>query len=204
LRAGGTAPALLAGTLVLLPTAFPMPVSGNGLGVQRDWDLSALLGLTLTVAGALALAHLPAARRRLALAVATPLLVLQVGGFVAVNADLPAAAERARALVQRPPTLGRQQASGVLMVMGDRALGQGHAVEAAQMLISSWQMVPSPARGLHAVRACVLAGDLMSARRLLADVRARGTLPPPEQADARALDRLIEQAALDSAAATTR
>ena len=201
LAASEAAPALLAGTLVLLPTAFPLPVSGNGLGVQRDWDLSILLGLTLTLAGAIAIAKLPAARRRTALLLAAPLLVLQTGAFVAVNADLPAASDRARALVQRPPTLGRQQASGVLMVLGDRALGQGHAVEAAQMLIASWQMVPSPARGLHAVRACYLAGDLTSARKLLADVRGRAALPPSEAADARSLEQLIEAGARDSAAA---
>jgi hypothetical protein len=192
---------MLAAALVLAPTAFPLPVAGNGLGIQRDWDLSLMLGLTLTLAGAIGLASLSPARRRGVRLVATPLLVLQIAGFVAVNADAGAAADRAQALVLRPPALGKQQASSVLMMLGDRALGQGHAAEAAPMLVTSWQLVPSPARGLHAVRASLMAGDLMSARQVLAGVLARGQLSPPQAADARELGTMIEQGTRDSTAA---
>ena len=182
---------LLVAALPLLPLVWPLPVAGNGLGVHRDWDLSALLGLTLTIAGACLLASLPVARRRAALTLIVPLLVLGAGGWVAVNADGRASLDRVAALAEGEPALGDGQRSSLYLFYGSRLLESGDPASAARVLVASWELVPSPSRGFHAAIACMRAGDLESARRVLTAVRERPGLTSGQIATA---DRLLRQA----------
>jgi hypothetical protein len=174
--------ALLAG-LLLLPTAFPIPVEASGLGIQRDWDVSSLLGLSLTVAGMLVLARAPARRLRGALMLALPVAVLSTGGWIAMNADRGAASLRAHALVEDRPALGAIQASALYQMVGDRAIGLGRYEEGAGLLEQSWSLVPSPSRGVRAATAWYYAGQPERASEMMRQVLARGDVPAHFQAD---------------------
>lgn len=181
---------LLITAVLYVPLAFPLPVAGSGLGVHRDWDLSIVLGLTLTLAGAVLLSHLPAARLRGALIAALPVLVIGAGGWVAVNADLHASLRRIEALATGQPELGAVQRSSVYLFYGNRAMDQGDAPLAARLLKASWDLVPSPGRGTHTIIAWMYAGQPDSARRMVARMRARGGLDDRNRA---ALDTLEMQ-----------
>lgn len=182
---------LLVTAVLLAPLAFPLPVAPNGLGVHRDWDLSVLFALALTLLGAQLLATLPAARLRGVLVAAMPVLVLGAGGWVAVNADLPASLRRTQALANEAPALGAIQRSSVLMFYGNTALSAGEAAFGAHMLVRSWQLVPSPSRGMHAVMGLIQAGDAEGARIMLAAMRERG-LTPQLSAHADTLGTMID------------
>lgn len=169
---------LLLAALLYSPLAFPVPVAASGLGIHRDWDLAVGLGVWLTLAGALLLSHLDAARMRGAAVAVLPVLVLGAGGWVAVHADTAASLRRVEALANGTPSLGVAQRSAVFHFYGNRAAGIGDTRLAANLLQSSWQMVPSPSRGVQAINAWLRADEPDSARAMLSAMRARGGLPP--------------------------
>lgn len=191
LRERRTMPVLL-GALVFLPLAFPLPVCGSGLGVHRDWDLAAPLGLALTVAAALVVSALPAARLRGALVATVPVLAIVAGGWVAVHHDPAASLARMEALLVTSPPLGPMQRSSALLFLGDHDLALGQSARAAGRLEESWRLLATPARGLHAVLAWVEAGEPDSAARVLEAVRAHAPLEGRNASDAAALAARIE------------
>lgn len=189
---------LLLATVLYAPLAFPLPVAASGLGLHRDWDLAVGLGVWLTLAGALALSHLDGPRLRGALMAVLPVLVLGAGGWVAVHADKAASLRRVEALANGLPPLGITQRSAVFLFYGNRAMDLGNAPLAARLLTSSWQMVPSPGRGTHAIIAWMMAGEPDSARSLMRQMRARGPFTPSVEATLDTLEsqvKLLEESA---------
>jgi hypothetical protein len=194
---------LIAGSLVLLPLMWMVPANAHGLGAHRDWDLAALGGLTLTLAAAVLLAQLPAARLRGALLCVLPLLALQAGGWLLVNASEGATLRRARALVERPPGLAESHLSSLHGYLGQRAMDLGAPHVGAPELERSFALNRNPRRALLAAEAWALAGDLPRARSALARGRAAGSLSPTLAESARRLERLFAQMAVDSARAAS-
>lgn len=160
----------------LLPMAFPVPVLGNGLGIQRDWDLAALPAQSLTLAGAAVFAGCERERRRGVLALAAPLLAVLALGGVMVNAHEATARARVEAMAEGRPALGRDQRASVLLWLGGDRLVRGDAAGAARALEQSWDLVPTPARGTRSALAWLTAGDPAAALRMVDAVRARGGL----------------------------
>lgn len=183
--------ALLAAVLYA-PLAFPLPVAASGLGIHRDWDLAVGCGLSLTVAGVLLLARLPAARRRGALVAVLPVLVLGTGGWVAIHADEAASLRRVEVLATGDPPLGATQRSAVLQFRGNRAADLGEVRLAATLLQESWELVPAPGRGTHAILAWLLANEPDSARHVLHGMRARGPFTASVEATLDTLESQIE------------
>ncbi len=192
---------LIAGSLVLLPLMWMVPANAQGLGAHRDWDLAALGGLTLTLTTVALLARLPSGRLRGALVCALPLLVLQAGGWVLVNASEQAALRRARALVEQPPGLVDSHRSNLHGYLGQRAMDLGAPQFAAPEFERSFDLNRNPRRAFLAAEAWSRAGDLPRARSALARGRAAGPLSPSMGESARRLDVLITQLAADSALA---
>lgn len=178
--------------LLYAPLAFPLPVAASGLGIHRDWDLAVGFGLSLTLAGVLLLAQLPAARLRGALVAVLPVLVLGAGGWVAAHADKAASLRRVEALANGSPPLGVGQRSAVFQFYGNRAMDLGNARLGAKLLQSSWEMVPAPSRGTHAIISWLMANEPDSARHLLGRMRARGPYTPQVQATLDTLEAQIE------------
>ncbi len=181
-----------AGVLVLLPSAFPMPYLESGLALPRDWDLAALLGLTLTIAAGLVLASAAPERRRGTLVFALPVLVLVAGGWLAVNADVRAGLARVQALLDDTPHVGARAAAGVELLLGDRAVEELRMEDGARWLERSWNHLPTPARGLHGARAWLYAGDPDASQRMLDGVRARGGLSPRQKDTADSVQSYID------------
>lgn len=190
---------LLAGSLVLLPLMWIVPANGQGLGAQRDWDLAVLGGLTLTLAAVVLLARLPAGRLRGALVLALPLLVLQVGGWVLVNANEPAALRRVRALAEEPPGLIDPHRAVLHDYLGQRAMDHGAPALAAPEFERSFEYNRNPRRALLAAEAWARAGDLPRARSALARAHARGPLSPSVAESARRLEVMVTGLTADSA-----
>jgi hypothetical protein len=190
---------LLVAAGVLLPLMWLVPANGHGLGAQRDWDLAALGGLTLTLAAVALLARLPAGRLRGALACALPLLVLQVGGWLLVNANEHAALRRVRALVEQPPGLIDAHRTVLHEYLGQRAMDHGAPALAAPEFERSFEYNRNPRRVLLAAEAWARAGDLPRARSALARGLAAGPLLPSVAESARRLDIMIAQLTADSA-----
>jgi len=195
---------LIAGSLALLPLMWMVPANSSGLGAHRDWDLAALGGLTLTVAALALMARLPSGRLRGALACVLPLLVLQAGGWVMVNASEPATLRRARAMVEQPPGLAESHLSHLHGYLGQRAMDLGFPALAAPELERSFDLNRNPRRAFIAAEAWARAGDLPRARSALARGRAAGPLSPSVGEAARRLDALIAQMAADSARRVAR
>lgn len=189
---------LLAGSVVLLPLMWMVPANAHGLGAHRDWDLAVLGGLTLTLTAVALLARLPSGRLRGALVCALPLLVLQAGGWVLVNASEPAALRRARALVEQPPGLIESHRSNLHGYLGQRAMDMGAPAFAAPEFERSFELNRNPRRVLLAAEAWARAGDLPRARTALARGRAAGPLSPSVSESARRLEALFAQMAADS------
>jgi len=175
---GPELPLMLAAAVPLLPTLFVFPVAPSGLGAQRDWDLAALLALSLTAGAGVVLARLPAPRLRSALAVAMPVLVLQAGSWVAVNADERAAAARIETMVAAPGYLRAEQRSHAHVFLAYRAAEQDRMAVAAQNFEDAFAALPNLRNELLAAEAWTRAGDPAAARRALALARRGGPLPP--------------------------
>ena len=195
---------LIAGSLVLLPIMWMVPANSHGLGAHRDWDLAALGGLTLTLTTLALLARLPSARLRGALACVLPLLVVQAGGWVMVNASEQATLRRARALAEQPPGLAESHRSHLHGYLGQRAMDLGFPALAAPELERAFDLNRNPRRALIAAEAWARAGDLPRARSALARGRAAGPLSPSVGEAARRLDALFAQMAADSARRAAR
>jgi hypothetical protein len=192
---------VLVAALPLLPLAWIVPAGANALGAQRDWDLAALAGWTLTLAAVLLLARLPEPRLRGALAVALPVLALHAGAWVATNADATITMRRARAILEGPPRLADPQQSHLLMYLGQRAMDQGEPRNAAPQFERAFELNPNPRRALMASEAWGHAGDLARARALLARARAAGPLSPSLQQSAAAIEAFLERREREAPAA---
>jgi hypothetical protein len=190
---------LIAGSLILLPLMWMVPANAHGLGAHRDWDLAALGGLTLTLTAVALLARLPSSRLCGALACVLPLLVLQVGGWLLVNASEPVTMTRARALVEEPPGLVESHEAHLHDYLGQRAMDKEAPAFAAPEFERSFELNRNPRRALLAAEAWALAGDLPRARSALARARAAGPLSPSVAESARRLDLLITQLTAESA-----
>jgi hypothetical protein len=166
------------------------PMAPSGLGHHRDWDLSLLLGITLTVAAGLLLARAPAPRLRISLAWCVPLVTLAAGGWLVVNADPPASLARAVAMVSRPPDLPAEPRSHGWLYLGQRAMDVGEPRVAGEAYDRAFHFNPNPRRALLAAEAWAVAGDAAAARRSLAAAR-RVPLTPELEASARAIEAAI-------------
>jgi hypothetical protein len=191
---------LLVGAAPLVPLLWLLPSAPSGLGMHRDWDLGVLAGLTLSLTAAALLARLPSGRLRGALLCVLPLLVLQSGGWLAVNASEEASLRRARALVEQPG-LAPPHLSHLHLYLGQRAMDLGLAAVAAPEFEASFRLDPNPRRALFAAEAWARAGEPTAARAALARARATGPLVPELDASARRLDALVARMSADSARA---
>lgn len=191
---------LLSAALPLLPLMWIIPANDNGLGAHRDWDLGALGGFTLTLAAAGLLARLPWGRLRGALVWILPLLALQAGGWLAVNASAPATMLRARALVEQPPGLADPHLSHLHMYLGQRAMDMRRPRLAAPEFDRAFELNRNPRRAFMAAEAWALSGNLAAARAALARGRSAGPLSPTLHESAVQLDAMVGRMALDSAA----
>ena len=81
-----------------------------------------------------------------------------------MHANLQASLQRLQALATGEPALGPVQRSAVYLFYGNRVLDQGQAPLAARLLQQSWELVPSPGRGTHAIVAWMMAEETDSAR----------------------------------------
>jgi hypothetical protein len=180
--------------LPLAVLAAILPIAPSGLGVHRDWDLSALFGWTLTLAAVMLLARVPLARLRAALAWSLPVLALTAGGWLAVNADRTAAVMRADAIVTKPPALADAQRSQALLYLSRWATFEGRTRDAARYFEQSYDLTPTPNRGLLAAYNWANNREWAAARRMIARVRARGGLDSMMIARADTIESQIERA----------
>ncbi|TMQ73955.1 MAG: hypothetical protein E6K81_02025 [Candidatus Eisenbacteria bacterium] len=192
---------LLVGAAPLVPLLWLLPSAPSGLGMHRDWDLGVLAGLSLSLTAAALLARLPSSRLRGALLCLLPLLALQSGGWLAVNASEAASLRRARALVEQPPGLAQPHLSHLHLYLGQRAMDLGLAAAAAPEFEASFRLDPNPRRALFAAEAWARAGSPAAARAALARARATGPLVQELEASARRLDALVARMSADSARA---
>lgn len=145
--------------LAVLPA---LPLGANGLGIERDWDLLALPALLLGVAGVALIAR-AAAPVRVAAVLMLPVVALQTGAWLAVNADALASVDRAIALASDPNHLAAPQRSHLLMLLGDRASSAEDPLLAADLYERSFRLSGNPRRALYAASAWLAAGDTDSA-----------------------------------------
>jgi hypothetical protein len=192
---------LLTAAVPLVPLVWILPAGGNALGAHRDFDLGTLVGFTLTILAVMLLTRLPVTRLRGALLCVLPLVALETGGWVAVNADETAATLRAKALVEQPPGLAPPHLSHLHVYLGQRAMDLGAPQFAAPEFELAFKLNPNPRRALMAAEAWARSGDLVAARSAMARGRATGPLSPSLVIAGRRLDELIEQLAADSARA---
>src|SRR5205085_10370067 len=96
---------LASAALPLLPLGWLAFGAENGLGAHRDWDLLVPLGLALTLAGATLLISMEEWALRRALPWLLPVLALQAGAWLAVNANPSSAMQSALALAADPQAL---------------------------------------------------------------------------------------------------
>jgi hypothetical protein len=164
--------------VLLLPLLLVFPVAPSGLGAQRDWDLTGLLGISLTLGAGSLLARLPEQRLRSTLACVLPVLALLAGAWVAVNADAGASERRALALASDPRVLHAEHRSQLLNQLAYAAADAGDSRSAARYFDQAYAAWGSPSTGLRAAEAWVRAGEPDSARAAVARVRAGRTLPP--------------------------
>ena len=192
---------LLTAAIPLVPLVWIIPAGANALGAHRDFDLGTLAGFTLTIMAVMLLTQLPAARLRGALLCALPVVALQAGGWVAVNANEEAATLRAKALAEKPPGLAAPHLSHLHVYLGQRAMDLGAPQFAAPEFDLAFKLNPNPRRALMAAEAWARSGDLVAARSAMARGRAAGPLSPSLTIAGRRLDALIDQLTADSARA---
>ena len=148
--------------------------------------------LTLTTAGAMLLAGLERTRRRTALALVLPVLMLCALGWLLVHADEPLATRRAFAMAEHPSTLTDFQRANLHAFLGQRAMDLGQPEVGARELERAFDLGGNGRRALMASEAWLEAGNPDAARRALAKARApresrtraRGRRAP-DRADAR-------------------
>jgi hypothetical protein len=194
---------LAAAILPLIPIGLMLPVADSGLGAQRDFDLNALLGLTLSIAGAALIARVAAGRASHALRLVLPALVIGAFGFVMVNADEPVAMRRALAMASQPPPLAPAHSGTLHVFLGQRAMDTGHLELAGAYYDKAFEVGGNPRRALLAAEAWTLYRDTRAARRSLAAARSRGPLNPSLARAAASIEATLadfEAAAKDSAA----
>lgn len=182
-----------AALLPMLPMLVLFPVAPHGLGAHRDWDLAALPALLASLAAARLLALAGEARARRALWLAIPLLALQAGGWLAVNADAAAGERRAVALVDGPAALRGEQASHAHVLLAYRAAGLRRFGESARRFERSAQVLPNPRHELLASQAWLAAEDLGRARAAYERALAHAPLPPDVQRTAEIVRDLLAQ-----------
>jgi hypothetical protein len=185
---------LIAGVVAYLPIAVLAPAAPSGLGYHRDWDLLAFAGFALSLIGAWLLARLPAARVRIAVAACAPVLALQAGSWLAVNASAPAAMLRARTLAFGRPLIPADQRSHVLVLLAQREMTSRNPRQAARDYEASFGLVPNGNNALRAAEAWLAAGEKDSARIAVRRGRSAGPLDPVQQAKAEALDQRLAPA----------
>ena len=179
---------ILLAVLPLLVLALVVSLVPSWMGGHREWDVSVLLGWVLSLAGAAMFAEPPIARARATLTFALPLLALGAGGWIAVNADARASLARVEALAEKPPPLADGQRASVYLYLGSYANSLKRRGEAARWLERSYDLAPTPNRGLLAAKAWGDAGNLVALRRLVARVRERGGLSPDAREGADSLE----------------
>ncbi len=185
--------------LLLLPLAWVIPGGPNGLGAHRDWDLDALLGLTLTVLALRSWVLLSPARAAGALIWAAPAIAIVAAGWIGVNAHAPTALSRVEALPQGSPRMADGHLSHVYVFLGQRAMNQRQPGHAAPLYERAFQLNPNPRSLLLAAESWVLSGDIRRARSAVARARAI-ELHPSLREIARSLDGMIARATADSIA----
>ena len=169
---------LVAAVLLLLPLLLVFPVAPNGLGAHRDWDLTGLLGISLTLGAGSLLARFPERRLRGALVCVLPVLALHAGAWVGVNADAGASERRAQALAADPRALPGEQRHQLFNHLGYRAADAGDNRSAARYFDRAYVALGAAGAALRAAEAWVRAGEPDSARAATARARAAGALPP--------------------------
>jgi len=189
-----------AGLPLLIALAWVFPIGETGLGAHRDWDANILLGVTLSVAAASLLVRLPAAKLRLSLAVALPLLVVHAFGWLAVNADVTAATRRAVALGRDAPLLPPAQLAHVHDYFGQRAMDEREPALAARHYDQAYEIGGNPRRLLLEGEAWLVSGNPKAAAAAVVRARRRGPLNTELETSARELERMIGPAAGDSTA----
>jgi len=157
--------------LPLLPVHWLELSAANGLGACREWDLGAALGVTATAGAAMLLASLPVPRLRGALWVLLPLLALQAGSWLALQADARAGEAWAVALA---PRLLPAQRGTLFLFLGQRAMDAGDPPLAADYYERAFDLVPDPETGVLAAETRLMARDVEGARRLVARARVTG------------------------------
>jgi hypothetical protein len=169
---------MTAALVPLLPIGLLLPVADSGLGAQRDFDLNALFGLTLTLAAGVALARVPQARLARGLRLLLPTLVLAAAGFVLANADEGVAMRRALAMASKPPHLAPTHDGTLHVFLGQRAMDTGHPEMAGAYYDRAFEVGGNPRRAILAAEAWSMANDAPAARRSLIAARSRGPLSP--------------------------
>ena len=178
--------------LPLIPLAVILPVAPSGLGVQRDWDLAALLGWTLTLAAVERLRALPAPAFGRALAWVLAGLVLTAGGWIGVHADAGATLRRAEAFVTGAPRPAAPQLGHAHLYLGRWHESRGERDAAAEAYAASYEHVPTPNRGMLAARMYAEAGRFAEARDMIGRIRRRGGFDESTRAVLDGLDAQIE------------
>jgi len=185
-------PLFAVAAVLLSPMLLVYPVAPSGLGPHRDWDLAALLGLSLTVAAAAALARMPRPRLRGALAVLVPVLVLQAGTWIAANADLRSAIARVEASAAAAGSLSAEQRSSLFVFLAYDAAERDENAAAGAYFERAFDAVPNRRNLLTGAEAWLRSGDTAAARRAIARARAwPGGLPPDLQRATAKLDTMI-------------
>jgi hypothetical protein len=194
---------VLVAAVPLLPFGALAPVAPSGLGAQRDWDLNALLGWTLTLGAAGAMARLPLGRLRGALLLALPALGLLAGSWVAVNAHEMASVRRALVMASREPLMPAPQQSHLLGYLGQRAMDRDQPQLASRYYERAFDLNPNPRVGLLAAEAWAVAREFERSRAVLERARARAIAGGDRafEGAARMLDSLLARLPADSAAA---
>ncbi len=179
--------------VALLPLAVLLPVlpwGREGLGGQRDWDISVLLGFVLTlvvVSGAAASTSVRVIRRAAVLAL--PLLTLHAGAWIVLQSSERACLQRADAMLRGVPPLPVPQQVHVASYLGERCRVTGYPEAAAHFYEHAAVINPNPNDALRAADAWLAAGHTDDARRMLDRARGTGrTLDPIASRSAAALD----------------
>jgi hypothetical protein len=195
---------LIAAAPLVIVLVVIYPHASYTLGPEREWEANLMPALTLTTAGAMLLAGLERTRRRTALALVLPVLMLCALGWLLVHADEPLATRRAFAMAEHPSTLTDFQRANLHAFLGQRAMDLGQPEVGARELERAFDLGGNGRRALMASEAWLEAGNPDAARRALAKARALGSLGPELEAGARRIEQMLGEAVVDSARDSTR
>lgn len=186
-----SAPLFAVALVPLLPMLLLFAVAPHGLGAHRDWDLAALPALLAGLASARLLARTGDARLRRGLLLLLPVLALQAGGWLAVNADTEAGARRARALVDGPGALRGEQASHAHVFLGYHAAALLDFAGSARHFERSAREMPNPRHELFAAQAWLAADEPRRARAAFERAMTFEPLPPEVRATAESVRAML-------------